>query len=346
MKRILFISFGSIGSTLALRATHLAAEMTKIGWDCHIAARSSGSIEVSPVTLHTVSSGIVPAVWNCRKLISDLRPEHVHFLNPGPLAYAILAGLAKISVVGDWEDWHTNDAEPSIKNPIHKFADRRMLRRSNIVLTASKWLKEEFARLFKIRAHYIPYAIDQEPFSPQGNPYEEKTAVFMGNLHPWWEHRMLLDAVKSLQERGTDALPAVEFIGKGQDLEYCRGFARDNDLRSVNFTGFMSTNEMQNRLHWAHVLLFPFSGKVLNLARCPLKVFHYAKAKRPIITSRFGEVAEFLGDKPIYVGYEKTEYADALLTAMQLPRVESVDYGIEQQTWCDRARQLDAILSQ
>jgi glycosyltransferase involved in cell wall biosynthesis len=91
------------------------------------------------------------------------------------------------------------------------------------------------------------------------------------------------------------------------------------------------------------VLLFPIRPTLVNQSRCPSKVFAYAQARRPIITSRVGELPYMLGESPLYVEPTPQAFADAIRAAMGGP-LPDVPYHLEHHTWGARAdRLLEAL---
>lgn len=255
----------------------------------------------------------------------------------------LISGLVKgPKILGDWEDWHCLNREKGWRKWRLRLVDRWMRRRCERVVTCSKWLQGRFSELGRPDTAYIPYAELPMDIPLEANPYSQPTAVYMGSIRPYWDHRVVLQAAQILSLRGFK--PAFEIIGHGDDLEDCKKFCDNHDLSNVQFTGFLPWNDMLNRLRWAETLLFPIELNEQNLARCPFKVFQYAKAKRPIVTCDVGEVRTFLNDKATYVSCTPEAFADAIQNQFNHVRQDDVDYQIEQQSWADRANRLAAYL--
>jgi len=95
-------------------------------------------------------------------------------------------------------------------------------------------------------------------------------------------------------------------------------------------------------------ILEPFivgAPTVLNMSRCPSKIFAYAQARRPVIATRVGELPEVLGEFPNYIEYSPRAYADAIAAAMAAPRGADVEYHVERHTYADRAQRLLDVLN-
>ncbi|MDZ4851316.1 MAG: glycosyltransferase family 4 protein [Pirellulaceae bacterium] len=343
---IVFVALGSLDSTLAIRARLLAEGLAKLGWQSHVIYPKSESdpAQIENVQTEGLSRHKPLFVAQVVQRLLTIAPHFVHFLNPSPIA-TIIAGLisrSRTKIVGDWEDWHTMPTDPSIRNPIYRIADRWFLRNADVIITCSQWLADQFAELRNRTVHYLPYAPVPKTWPSKENPFSTPTAVFMGSLRKHWDHAVLLQAMANLQKRGSK--PKLSIIGSGEDLESCREYATKNHLDNIEFAGHLDDATMHNALCWAHTLVFPFANKPLNLARCPLKVFHYASAKRPIITSPYGEVKEFLGDQAIYSDCTPEGYAHSIEAIMSGERLPDIAYAVSDQTWIQRANTLQSIL--
>ncbi|MEM9411560.1 MAG: glycosyltransferase family 4 protein [Planctomycetota bacterium] len=292
--------------------------------------------------IHLISSKFLNFVTAATQKLRSLGVEYVHFLNPEVKAAALSLLNRQVKVVGDWEDWHAVSRDSGLRKYVTRFCDRYMLKKSDIVVTASHWLAEKFQADTGSNAHYIPYAILPKKFPTLPNPFSEPTAVFMGTFHKNWDHDLLIDAVVELGRRGMT--PQICMIGKGEDLERCKSIVESNGLTNITFAGFLDWDDMLNRLCWAHVLLFPIRDEIWNRARCPFKVFQYAQAKRPVLTCRVGEIPTFLGDKASYVDSTPQAFADRLELLMSQERLPNIDYGIEKHTWSSRGHDFERAL--
>src|SRR5439155_16055063 len=189
---------------------------------------------------------------------------------------------------------------------------------------------------------YTPHAPYLPSYPPVSSPFTEPTAVYMGNLYPAWDHDIVLEAAVILKKRGLT--PPIVMMGDGPDMPKWKAFVAERGLSNVNLAGYVSGEELWRRLRHAHVNLFPIRDTLINRTRCPSKVFAYAQASRPIITSRVGELPYMLGDEPIYIESTPQAFADAMERVIDhdLP---DVDYQIEHHTWGDRADRLIRALS-
>ncbi|TWT69062.1 Glycosyl transferases group 1 [Crateriforma conspicua] len=281
-------------------------------------------------------------VFTARRLVRRILPTHVHFLNPMLAARATVLGERRHLIIGDWEDWHTNPENPSIRNPFQRQADRWFIKNADIVTTCSLSLAQEFnRRYFRNDVCYIPYASTLGYTGASSISLPSKTFVFMGSIRPHWNHRTILEAAVLLKAAGVQ--PSIIMIGDGADRAPCEQFVRHNRLSNVSFTGRLDDETMMAHLRSAHALLFPIEDNLLNRSRCPFKVFHYALARRPIITSAVGEVLQHLGDRAYYVPTDAQSFAKAILHHLSIPP-QDIDYPCNCSSWDDRSQALaDAL---
>lgn len=344
-KTVCFVCLGKWDSTLCLRAKSIGENLEKSGWS--VTFLIPDIIEhqgLDSANIHLMPTKLLSFLWASRSILKRLRPSFIHFLNPEVKAVllSMFAVPRSCQVIGDWEDWHAISRDSGLKKYATRFSDWFMRKRSDIVITASRWLADEFESVGVPSPHYIPYAMLPREFPKLPNPFQHPTAVFMGSFHSNWDHDILIDAASELKARGL--APPIFLIGRGEDLNRCKDVCRKRELHNVQFSGYLDWDDMLNRLQWAHVLLFPIRDKIANKARCPFKVFQYAQAKRPILTCRVGEVPTFLDDKAIYVEATATAFADELERVMASPRMENVDYGIEAHTWESRTEDFIAAI--
>jgi len=217
--------------------------------------------------------------------------------------------------------------------------DRWQRKRSFVRITSTLYLQQLFLDRYGLQTEHIPHAPYLPSYADGTSPFDKPTAVYMGNFYPAWDHDIILEAAAILKQR--NITPAILLMGDGPDMEKWRRFVAEKGLTNVQLPGYVSGEELWRRLRHAHVLLFPIRDTLINRTRCPSKVFAYAQARRPIITSRVGELPYMLGqDKPIYIESTPQAFADAIADAMSKPALADVEYHLENHSWKDRVDRL------
>ncbi len=230
---IAFVALGGPDSTMSLRAREFATHLSPLGWHTTVVfpdrcigewqdlARQHGFVQPS-FRIEFARQKPHLIVRDLADIVRRNKVNWLHFLNPELKALLVSSSLIGVRYVGDWEDWHCLNRERGWRKSRLRIVDRWMRWRCEKVVTCSTWLKEKFNELGRSDVAYIPYAeLPREiPFKPC--PYEKPTAVYMGSLRSYWDHRIVIDAAKVLADRGQR--PNIEIIGSGEDLESCREY--------------------------------------------------------------------------------------------------------------------------
>lgn len=276
-----------------------------------------------------------------RAAIARLCPSHVHVINMSPKTFAGLVG-SRWSVIADY------DERPACR-PHSFWRKQRELAfeawvnlRASQVIVCSRHLQREWSALYGRTPAYIPYAIDSVDRQPMPNPFSEPTVVYVGTFSRPYDLDLLFHAAKVLAERGVK--PRMCFVGRGPEWQLWSDFVKLHGLSNVELPGFLDDMEMQRRVKHAHVLLFPIRPSPPNLSRCPYKTYMYARARRPVIVNRTGEIPAVLGDLATYVDCTPESFAEAIERAMQSPVLPDIDYGVDRHNWGERAERLLALL--
>jgi glycosyltransferase involved in cell wall biosynthesis len=270
-----------------------------------------------------------------RGAIRRLRPDFVHVLNPSPKAYLTLRLLPGQPLIADFDEWRVHLKLPAWRKWFQVIIDRWHRRHATALFVASHYMQRGFEEMFHVRPVYLPYATYLEPQPADlPSPFNEPTALYMGNMFPTYDQDLVFHAAVLLKRRGLT--PPIRFIGGGPELERWRQFVRDEQLDNVSVCGYVPDEQRWPNLRHAHVLLFPIRPTGTNLSRCPSKTYAYAQARRPVITCRVGEVPEVLGERATYIEPTVEAFADAIADAMARPQPD-VDYQIERHNWSARA---------
>lgn len=326
-----------------LRLRELGSELIKMGVQVSYLLDEQYEYNRTKLELHPQAKRIyVPGkrsmkqLLQRRRLLKNLAPDYVHVLSPSLSAWFALAAGNSIRVVSDWDEWFAlRDMSPA-RRLIQQYLDHWLRTKSHRLIAASKYIQEQFKLQYGYDLTYIPHASFQQEYPDGQSPFKQPTAVYMGNLYPAYDHDILFEAALLLKQRGQT--PAMEIIAMGPEMDKWRKYIADHQLDNVTLPGYLHGQELWSHLRHAHVLLFPLRYSERNLCRCPGKTFFYAQVKRPVITTRVGEVPQTLRDLATYVECTPQAFADAIGQAMSQPVLPDVDYGLK--GWDEHARTL------
>ena len=343
-RSIVFVCLGKWDSTLCLRAKCFGENLAQQGWRVEFLLPDIVENQsIQGYNVHLLPTRPLPFWIAGRRVLKRLHPEFVHFLNPEVKAVGLTVFNQEQKVVGDWEDWHAQSRDTGIRRYVTRAADKFMMRKSKIVLVSSKWLQSQFSAICDKKVSYIPYANLPLEMPSLPDPFDQPTFVWMGSFRSNMDYDLVLEAALELSRQ--NASINIQMVGHGPDWDKAKRFCEQNNLKNVSLPGFLEWDDMLNRLRWAHALLFPIRDNIHNNARCPFKVFQYAKAMRPIITNHVGEVPTFLGEQANYIECTKEAFAHSINELARMPRPEDIDFAIEEQTWADRSRDLIEALT-
>jgi glycosyltransferase involved in cell wall biosynthesis len=168
------------------------------------------------------------------------------------------------------------------------------------VVTTSDLLAKDFADagLPGDKCLVWPNAVDLERFQSCPSRYEARVrigiepkdflAVYVGHLY---EHKGVPYIIEAAQD-----LPDCRFlIVGGWSADYERYRSMVNGLRNVSLMPYVPNGEVPNYLSAADVLLLPNSAHHSEASvTCPLKLFEFMAAKRPIIASGLPGITNIL----------------------------------------------------
>lgn len=290
-------------------------------------------------TVHLLSSGgRLAQLFERRNAIRRIRPDTVHILNPQPFNCLAVAA-SRVPVVVDWDELLSSRSGLKSRRYLSLLCEAYGRRKATFTVVASRHQQTVFRDRYGVESLYLPYACYLPTSASGANPFSEPTAVYLGNFYPDFDHDLIIDAWRVLKQ-ADDVVPRLELIGDGADRTAVQLRAGSLGLGDrISLPGYLTGQNLWNRLVHAHVLLFPIRDTIGNRMRCPSKTFAYMQARRSIITNRVGEVAEALGDQAHYVEPTAEGFAAAVRDAFSSP-AKTVDYALARHTWTARAETL------
>ena len=115
----------------------------------------------------------------------------------------------------------------------------------------------------------------------------------------------------------------------------------------MEFTGFVSDEDLPGYLLASDVLVCPLEDNLANRSRCPSKAFWYLGARRPIVATKMGEVYRAIEDEGLYYNYgDNIDFADQVEKALRgeapIPSAERA----EAHAWPAVADQYEELLAE
>ncbi len=178
------------------------------------------------------------------------------------------------------------------RNPLERAVSRQAtldaLRNADAVVTTAHRLQED-ALQFNPNSHLVPNGVDVEFFSDApAKKLKGPSVGFVGGFGDWLDFKKLETAIQ-------DADIRFYFIGDGpakSDLP-----AQPNVWVS---DGFLPQAEARRYVKGVDVCVIPFKRNALTDAVCPLKLFEYWAASKPVIVSPTYELKRIIRDEAVF----------------------------------------------
>lgn len=245
--------------------------------------------------------------------------------------------------LSDWADWWGRGGIVQERGrllrwtlgPLETYLEERFRFRADAVTVTSRALQDRAAGLGleRKRIHYIPSGSDVETIRPLpkremrkrlGLPEAGKVLGYVGFIN--YDVECMIRAFPLVQAR----FPEVTLLLVGQKYAVTRQLCRENHItRGIREVGIVPFRELPGFLACADVLLLPFTDKICNIGRGPIKLGDYMAAGRPIVTQPVGDLrAVFTEDEPIglLAGDSPEAFATAISELLSEPE-RAEEYG-------------------
>ncbi|PSB05114.1 glycosyltransferase family 4 protein [Merismopedia glauca] len=177
---------------------------------------------------------------------------------------------------------------------------RRVFHAASQIVAVSRTIKDYLTKYVSgQKVHAIGNGVNRDRFAlpliPSfANPPKTFVVGFVGSLKPWHGLSNLTDAFAHLHQK----VPSARLLIVGNGPEQGK-IAADLCLRELDsaahFTGAVSPTEIPGLLASMSVAVAPYPERP-DFYFSPLKVYEYMAAGLPVVTSRIGQLAEFIED--------------------------------------------------
>ena len=216
---------------------------------------------------------------------------------------------------------------------IAEVLQKRMVTQCQLVTTASVCLRERLGE----KAVVVPNGVClQEAAGRDGEElrahYRTPIVGYLGAFEYFVDFAMVLTAARSLKE--------VTFllVGAGREFATVSKTVAQEGLRNVVLSGPVPHDRVFDYIAAMDICLIPFHQSAVGEAACPLKLFEYAGAQRPVISTPVREV-QTIGKEFVTFAGDARELEQAINDLLRSPqrRATLVAKGVEvvrrQYTW-------------
>lgn len=223
---------------------------------------------------------------------------------------ALAAGLAALlsgrRLVLDYDDWDfetTPELFPRLSKLSflkHRSLLQGWIEKSDCCVVASRHLEKRFREWNARRLFFIPTGVDTVRFAP-GAASENGRSVAISWIGTVYRIQAdwLIDFLECYREleKSLQVPVRLEIAGEGSFLESVRAYAREKNIESVRFAGWIPHDEIPEYLASMDIGVFPMGAKSdYSASKSPTKLFEYMACGMPCVASAVGEAAHVIRD--------------------------------------------------
>jgi glycosyltransferase involved in cell wall biosynthesis len=288
------------------------------------------------------------------------RFDIVHGFDCRPVVIAPALFLRRafgIPFVSDWADWWGRggivQGRPRpvryLFGPVETFFEEHFRPFADCVTVTSRALHDRAVALGieRSRVHYIPSGADTDTIRPLpkaetrialGFPPDATIIEFVGFIN--YDFDLIIRSFPLVQRR----FPDVVLLLVGQRYPVTRHILKDQNLRrNIREVGIVPFQELPKYLACADVLLLPFTDKICNIGRGPIKLGDYMAAGRPIVSQAVGDLRHiFRQEAPFGVLTQDTpeSFAQGICSLLENPE-RAEHYGRNARSAAERVYSWD-----
>lgn len=185
---------------------------------------------------------------------------------------------------------------------------------------------EKMVKRLRISLHpsYLPILKKISNANHAANPVSGRDICYCGSLSFAKDGiKTMLEAVSILKKNGADV--RLYLYGKGRKFDLLRMkwlIKRLNIADNVVIAGFVTKEELVNRLESSFALVLPKPDNLQNRYNFATKLIDYLESRRPCILSDVGEVKYFFRDREnalLFQSQDSNQLASALKWLMKNP---------------------------
>lgn len=361
-KKICFVTTGDIKNiATAKRALGLANPLSDLGWKVSIIMedtptnRERCGMECDERTnvLYLQYHSARDEIKKKNETLKELKPDYIYLC-----ALVIRNWVKKLKgcklIVENCEISSQAAKWTEYKKIPNYFLEYFSLFYADGTVNASHYLQQ----LFMKRQHrcflnkpmlYSQYAFNnklfrKEKLTPCGFKWVKKEGdiffTYLGSLSVNYGSMMMAQAVQRLLKDHRNVF--LLLLGKGDNFSNIKDFVLRNHLEEhIWLPGYVAEEEIPAYFTMTDAFLLPMRNTVLDIARCPSKLYMYIPYERPIITCKVGEPYQVLGNKGIYYSPGNLDSLCAAMSNICEHPNKQLDINPTQHSWTARAKEFD-----
>ena len=282
------------------------------------------------------------------RLVARIGPKHrpiVWLSRPNMIDYLgkLHAKLTIYHVVDEYSGYGSPATKPRNKP---KSTEDEMLRRVDIVIVVTPTLFDRKSP-HNPNTHLVPNAVDYHAYSERNSQRPDDMSDIRSPIIGYTgliAARLDLDLLHAAAEAQPDW--AYVFVGSVNDHQSLAQITKLRDLSNVHFLGQKPVDDVARYVQHFDVGMIPYAVNLRAQHASPLKLYEYAAASKPIVTTDFAAARAFEGH--IEIAQNKDEFLAACERSLTIdtsgPEILENRRFAARNTWTHRVEQISEIL--
>jgi len=253
---------------------------------------------------------------------------------------------AKLTIYHVVDEYSGYGHSSTMQRSKSKSRENEMLRRVDAVIVVTPTLYD-LKSPHNPNTHLVPNAVDYDSYAacdPQKpDDMSDLRSPIIG-YSGLIAARLDLDLLQAAAEARPDW--AYVFVGSVNDNQCQAQMEKLRGLKNVHFLGQKPVNEVARYVHHFDVCMIPYTVNLRAQHASPLKLYEYAAAAKPIVTTDFAAARAFKGH--IEIVQDKDEFLCACERSLKVdpaaPEILENRRFAAQNTWTHRVEQISDIL--
>jgi glycosyltransferase involved in cell wall biosynthesis len=322
--KIVFMTSGTINSSISYRPLALARELIKKGHELYILAprfdkysnfKDEGITNVDGITIirpwqvktFSFELGLIPYIISSALNLYKLNPDIIHVNKPNPITLpSLIAKIArKTPIILDVDDADSEvmkiEQNSKLKIKLVELSENILANQATAITTASKFLRDSYSSKYKNKlVIHIPNGAEFTNIEKKLINKISNRIVFIGAMNRKNILEPLFHSLKELQNKKIKTNSII--IGDGKFLNYFKKLSKTLGITNkTKFLGWIPQNSLSKYIRVGDIG-YAYMPNELTIKACSsMKVFQYMQyGAIPLVSN--------VGDFPSYTFNGKAGY--------------------------------------
>jgi glycosyltransferase involved in cell wall biosynthesis len=323
--KIVFMTSGTINSSLSYRPLSLAKELVKSGHDVYIIAPTFDKysnfkeerftqvdgvkiIRPKQVKNVTFEIGLTGYILSSLLILNKIKPDIIHIFKANPITMTgiLQKWLGHAQIILDMDDLNAEvmkiENNSGLRVKLVEWSEKIAIKYVDGITAASKYLQSEIARKNKKKlVIHLPNGADFEKIKKiNTTKLSEKRIIFVGNLNRTNILEPLMYLAREYKKKKLNYNFVI--IGSGKYLNYFKKMTKDFNLeKNIKFLGHVDHNILHKYIKTGDIGYAYMPDEPTIRACSSMKVFEYIQYGATPLVSK-------VGDFPLYTYNGKAGY--------------------------------------